>query len=162
MAADGSTVHDVLALFDGFRREGFRSWLAGGWAVDALEGHSTRPHADVDVAVDAGQLTLILSHLVSCGFSISVDELPSRIELTGACRLDLHPVVFAPDGSGTQAGLGGDSFHYAAYGFTAGSLDGVAVPCLAARQQLAFRTGYPPRAVDAQDLLLLQRHIGAE
>jgi lincosamide nucleotidyltransferase A/C/D/E len=158
MTARDPAVHDVLALFEGFRREGFRAWLAGGWAVDALEGAQTRVHADVDVAVDAGQLERVLSHLADYGFCVSVDQLPSRVELTGDYVLDLHPVVFAPDGSGTQAGLDGDSFPYAPDGFTAGSLDGVDVPCLAARQQRAFRTGYPPRPVDAHDLLLLRRN----
>jgi lincosamide nucleotidyltransferase A/C/D/E len=69
--------------------------------------------------------------------------------------IDLHPVRFAPDGTGIQAGLGDQSFTYAADGFTQGSIEGTPIPCLSARQQLAFRSGYELRPVDHYDLELL-------
>ena len=45
MTARDPAVHDVLALFEGFRREGFRAWLAGGWAV-ADEEHANADPPD--------------------------------------------------------------------------------------------------------------------
>jgi lincosamide nucleotidyltransferase A/C/D/E len=30
-----------------------RVWAAGGWGVDALVGHQTRDHRDLDLALDA-------------------------------------------------------------------------------------------------------------
>ena len=37
----------VLAVMDIVRSLGCRFWLEGGWGVDALVGHQTRPHRDV-------------------------------------------------------------------------------------------------------------------
>jgi lincosamide nucleotidyltransferase A/C/D/E len=82
------------------------------------------------------------------------------MELTAADGrvVDIHPVTFAEDGSGRQAGHGGDSFHYASDGFTVGSIDGSAIACLSAAQQLRFRDGYELRAVDVHDIELLEKH----
>ena len=33
---------------------GIRIWLDGGWGVDALVGEETRPHSDLDAAVELG------------------------------------------------------------------------------------------------------------
>jgi lincosamide nucleotidyltransferase A/C/D/E len=160
----------VLALFRDFERSGWRVWAAGGWAVDAVVGRQTRPHRDLDIAVDASQLAGITSHLQGLGYRITIDERPSRLELTDAdgAAVDIHPVSFAPDGTGIQAGLNAGSFHYAADGFTVGVLDGRAIPCLSIRQQLAFRDGYALRATDRHDIELLlelernaQRTLGA-
>jgi hypothetical protein len=51
---------ELGALLD---REGFESWLFGGWAVDFHVGAVTREHADVDLAVwarDADALDSLL------------------------------------------------------------------------------------------------------
>ncbi|MFE9955382.1 nucleotidyltransferase domain-containing protein [Micromonospora sp. NPDC005299] len=148
----------VTALLAEFRAAGLRAWVAGGWAVDALVGRVTRPHGDLDLAVDAAQQADVLALLGRLGFATTVDWLPVRAELTApdGRRVDLHPVAFRPDGSGVQAGLDGAELRYAADGFTTGTVDGRPVPCLSAAQQLRFRTGYPLRDVDHHDLALLR------
>lgn len=147
----------VIGLFEMFERHSFRAWAAGGWAVDALVGRQTRDHGDLDLAVDATQLDRLMCVLEEEGFSLSVDWLPSRAELRSADGrvIDLHPVRFAPDGTGVQSAFGDQSFPYAADGFTVGSIEGTPIPCLSAGQQLAFRSGYPLRPVDHHDLELL-------
>src|SRR3954466_1751538 len=110
----------VLDLLDGFQARGLRVWVGGGWGVDAVAGVQTRPHGDLDLAVDAAQLDGLMAHLQSLGFRTSVDWLPSRAELATADgrRVDLHPVTFSPDGSAVQAGRrDGELFLYAADGF---------------------------------------------
>ena len=149
---------DVLHLLDLAAGAGIRVWVAGGWAVDAVVGRQTRPHGDLDLAVDADQLERLMALLREQGFSVTVDWLPSRIELTAADgrRVDLHPVAFREDGSGLQEGLNGTGFEYPADGFTTGTIGGRAVPCLAVVQQLRFREGYPPRDIDVHDVALLR------
>lgn len=149
----------VTELFTRFAAAGIAAWAAGGWAVDALAGHQTREHDDLDLAVDADDLTQILEILTTEGFTVTVDWSPVRLELTaGDGRVvDLHPVAFAADGSGTQAGFDGESFSYSAEGFTVGTIDGAPVPCLARDQQLRFREGYTLRAKDEHDLDLLKK-----
>jgi lincosamide nucleotidyltransferase A/C/D/E len=148
---------DVLELLDLVDRAGIRAWVGGGWGVDAVVGRQTRPHGDLDLAVDAAQLEALLTVLAEQGFQVTVDWLPSRVELTAADgrRVDLHPVRFAPDGSGVQAGLNGSSFEYPSDGFATGAIDGRMVPCLSVALQLRFREGYPPRDVDVHDVALL-------
>ena len=71
--------------------------------------------------------------------------------------VDIHPVTFLADGSGRQAGHDGESFYYAADGFTIGTIDGAQIPCLSVNQQLSFREGYELRPVDDHDIQLLKQ-----
>lgn len=129
--------------------------------MDAVVGRQTRAHQDLDLAVDADELAQILELLGALGFVVAVDWLPVRAELAHADgrRVDLHPVRFAADGSGVQAGLDGTEFGYPAAGFGSGRIDGQPVRCLSARQQLAFREGYEWREVDRHDVALLRTHV---
>jgi lincosamide nucleotidyltransferase A/C/D/E len=132
---------DLLAAL---RAHGLRACVGGGWAVDALIGQQTRPHRDLDLAVDAAQLGEVMALLAELGYSPAVDWLPVRVEVEdgNGQRVDLHPLVFAADGSAVQAGLEGAEYHYGADAFTTGSIAGQPVGCLTAEQQLSFRQGY--------------------
>lgn len=136
------------------------AWVGGGWGVDALAGRPTRPHADLDLAVDEGHLAAMLEALTGLGFAVAVDWLPVRVEVAhpDGRRVDLHPLRFSADGSAVQAGLDGAVFRYAADGFTTGVVDGREVRCLSAAQQLRFREGYDWRDVDHHDVALLRAH----
>lgn len=137
-------------------------WVAGGWGVDALVGHQTRPHGDLDLAVDAASLPAVRDALA--GFVPTEDWLPVRIELThpDGRRIDLHPVVLAADGSAVQAGPDGTSFHYPAGCTTTGTIAARAITCLTPAQQLAFRQGYTPRPEDHHDIPLLHDLLDPE
>jgi lincosamide nucleotidyltransferase A/C/D/E len=150
----------VIELLRALAERQISVWVAGGWAADAVVGRQTRAHGDLDLAVDAAHLEDVMALLDELGFSVTVDWLPARVELTAqdGRRVDLHPVRFAIDGSGSQAGLAGASFHYAADAFSQGVIAGYAVPCLGAQQQLRFREGYELREVDRHDLELLRHH----
>jgi lincosamide nucleotidyltransferase A/C/D/E len=150
----------VIALLQVLHDRRLRAWVGGGWAVDAIVGRQSRPHRDLDLAIDADQLDLVLAVLADLGFALTVDWLPVRAELTAADgrKVDIHPVVFAADGSGTQAGLDGVTFFYGADGFGEGCIAGEWVPCLSVAQQLRFRQGYDLRDVDRHDIALLRQH----
>lgn len=148
----------VTALLDEVAAHGLRVWVAGGWAVDAVTGRQTRPHGDLDLAIDAARQRELLDLLDRLGFVTTVDWLPVRAELTApdGRKVDIHPVAFRPDGSGVQEGLDGQTFGYAADGFAEGWIAGRRVPCLSVAQQLRFREGYPLRDVDHHDIALLR------
>jgi lincosamide nucleotidyltransferase A/C/D/E len=134
-------------------------WVGGGWGVDALVGRQTRAHGDIDVVVAAPALPAVLERLTALGFVPTEDWLPIRIEVAhpDGRRVDLHPVTFAPDGSGTQPGLNGTVFEYPAGCSTTGQIAGRTVDCLTAAQQLTFRRGFAWREVDHHDVALLER-----
>jgi lincosamide nucleotidyltransferase A/C/D/E len=152
---------DVASLLGHITAKSVRACVAGGWAVDALLGRQTRPHQDLDLAVDADQLERLLALLVTLGFVPREDWLPVRIELEDVLgrRVDLHPLRFAEDGSAVQASLEGTEFYYPSDAFTTGCISGQTVDCLTAQQQLAFREGYNWRARDYHDVPLLRRWI---
>lgn len=146
-------VRRVLAALDA---AGCPHWLEGGWGVDALVGHQTREHRDVDIDVDAGYEDVALSALAGLGYAIETDWRPNRVELVAPGRgwVDLHPLVI--DASGVrQAALGGGWHQFPSNCFTTGRLDGEDMPCFTVEAQRFFHTGYEQRAVDHHDLALL-------
>ena len=153
-------VHLVLAALREARFE--RVWIGGGWGVDALVGRQSRPHRDLDLAVDLGSSTLdrVLDTLARRGYEVETDWRPSRVELAapGSRRVDVHPLTFDEQGLGQQANLDGlEPFRYPPEAFDRGTIGGRAVDCLSVAQQLRFHSGYAPREHDLHDLALLGR-----
>jgi lincosamide nucleotidyltransferase A/C/D/E len=151
----------LLSLLDTAATASIELWLDGGWGVDALLGTQHRLHDDADLVVrlqDVERLTDVLS---GCGFSIALDELPTRLVLRTpeGEQVDLHPVTFDAHGDGWQAGAATDGSDclYPADQFTSGVIDGRCVPCLGPRVQLEHHSGYEPRPHDVSDM----RHLTA-
>src|SRR5262245_34893244 len=42
----------VLNIYNDLQDHGVKIWIDGGWCVDALLGKQTRPHPDLDIAVN--------------------------------------------------------------------------------------------------------------
>lgn len=158
-SVDGMLLTEVLAVHDVLRAAPIGHWLGGGWGVDALVGRQTRPHRDLDLAIDAVRLDEVVLLLSSLGYAPETDWLPVRLELVadGERWVDLHPVTFDGSGHGRQAGPDGSHFDYPADDLVTRSLGPHPVPCLSRRRQLVFHTGYDPRPVDLADLALLER-----
>ncbi len=60
----------VLEVLEALKRQGVETVLIGGWGIDALVGRELRPHRDVDVLADEGQLELAVSALKGIGFEL--------------------------------------------------------------------------------------------
>jgi lincosamide nucleotidyltransferase A/C/D/E len=141
----------VLALMDAFGAAGVAAWVAGGWGVDALIGHQTRRHYDLDLLVsDTGDnLERTERVLARAGFRPGVREfnpglaMPLRLNWqddTGQ-TVEVMPVTL-----GTPPFTGGESL------FAGGVIGGQTVPCLSARLQVALHQGYEARVVDMTDM----------
>ncbi len=154
---EGMQLSEVTGILAGLCAGSCHVWVAGGWGVDALVGHQTRPHRDLDLAVDARDEATAIAILKDRGYQVESDWRPVRVELARADAgwVDLHPVVFDHAGHGRQADLDGGHFDYPPTAFDTGLLDGWEVPCLSPGQQVTFHTGYEPRPVDLHDLQLL-------
>lgn len=146
-----SEVTEVLDALDG---AGVRHWVAGGWGVAALTGRQTRDHRDLDLTVDARDLSSCLGALERLGFGVETNWMPVRVELRGPGErwVDVHPVTFDLTGHGRQPDLNGGHFDYPPTAFTEGSIGGRPVHCLSVEQQRRFRTGYQHRPQDLHDL----------
>ncbi|SEF33763.1 lincosamide nucleotidyltransferase A/C/D/E [Amycolatopsis pretoriensis] len=152
----------VLRVLDAVRPA--EVWLAGGWGVDALLGHRTREHRDLDLLHRRDQEPAVLEALAALGYRETRDLRPVRFVLSdGATELDLHPLVFAEDGSAVQAADDrGATFPYPADCFVTGRLLGVPVPCISVAQQVFFHQGYEPRPHDLADMRHLREAFGVD
>lgn len=154
---------DVLQLLDALEGAGIVVWVDGGWGVDALAGRTTRPHSDLDLAIDRQDVPEARRILEERGFRHDRDAepgLPARLVMhdDAGRQVDLHPLKFDDDGDGWQqlSGAEDDWGRYPATGLAAfGSIGGRTVRCLSAELQIRFHQGYEPTAKDEHDLRLL-------
>ncbi len=144
---------DVLDVASRLEAAGISFWLDGGWGVDALVGHQTRPHGDLDIVIELGKADEVVVALGPAGFTIAEEDRPTRMVLadTTGRRIDVHPIVFDSDGNARQIGggpNGGDAV-YPADGFRGeGRVDGKPLHCLTPRLLVIHHLGYRPLAKD--------------
>ncbi|MEU4579610.1 nucleotidyltransferase domain-containing protein [Nonomuraea sp. ATR24] len=162
------TLDDVLEVLALIEDAGCRTWIGGGWGVDALIGRPTRPHRDLDLLHRAEQEPALIDALTAAGFAEQPGAVPGRpvrfvmADARGR-ELDLHPLTFAADGSAVQpADAHGATFPYPAGAFTWGTLGGRRVRCLSAAQQVTFHQGYEPAERDVHDMRLLRETFGVD
>jgi lincosamide nucleotidyltransferase A/C/D/E len=119
----------VVEVLEVLERAECRSWVAGGWGVDALVGRQTREHRDLDLAIDAEQEAFAVAALRRLGYEVETDWRPARVELgaAGWRWVDLHPVCFNRHGHGCQVDLDGGFFEYPSDCFATGRLGGRSV-----------------------------------
>lgn len=131
-----------------------RFWLDGGWGVDVLVGKQTRTHRDIDIDYDSRYTEKLLQALTNAGYTITTDEMPVRMELhhpkTG--YLDIHPFVLSDDGCAKQADGDGGWYEFEPGFFGCAMFEGMVIPCISAKGQKIFHTGYELRDVDKHDL----------
>jgi lincosamide nucleotidyltransferase A/C/D/E len=151
----------VIEVIDVLERAGVDLAIAGGWAVDALLGHETREHDDLDLAIDVAQIDRAVATLRDLGYDVAADQLPARIELRGGGRaVDLHPVTFGPDGVGHQPDLAGEAYEYPPGSMEArGRIGERTVRCLTPDLLVRLHDGYEPRAIDRADMAALARRF---
>lgn len=157
------TADDVLSILAGLRQADVDIWIGGGWGIDALVGEQTRQHRDLDLMHRASQEPAVVAALAGAGFVETLDWRPVRFVVTDprGRDIDLHPLTFVPDGSAVQASPDAERpFVYPVSCFATGTIQGSAVPCLSAEQQVYFHQGYEPADHDRRDMARLRRAFG--
>ena len=158
---------EVARIISYLESAAIRIWLDGGWGVDALIGEETRPHSDLDAAVELDKTDSIIAALAPFGFEVTADDRPTRLVLAASDgrHVDFHPLVLDEQGNGRQIGAGpngGDAI-YPAEGLTGkGIVLGRPVACLTAELLLRHHTGYEPTAKDRHNVGLLCERFGLE
>lgn len=154
-----TSVEDLMTVIKIMEEANITYWVDGGWGVDILAGKQTRPHRDIDIDYDAQCTDQLLEILSGYGYQIDTDWAPVRVELYSDTYgyLDIHPFVLNEDGTSKQADLEGGWYEFQADYFGSGSFEGRKIPCISARGQKVFHTGYELREVDKQDLEIIER-----
>ena len=151
----------VLRIMSWLREAGIKSYIAGGWGIDALLGYQTRAHTDLDISFDAIAEKQVLGLFAAAGYTLREDARPVRFVLGNESdqMIDFHPVVFDDTGTGIQQGFEG-VFVYPAHDLVEGAIAGVAVPCISAQLQVRFHDGYLPKEKDCADMHVLRQIFG--
>lgn len=94
----------AVRLLDALERHGDQPWVGGGWAVDALFGEQTRPHADLDLWLPAVDLEPAIVALSGFGVDRVLawgGDRPWNFVLHdgGRLRVDLHLYEPLPNGA---------------------------------------------------------------
>ncbi|GHJ26700.1 aminoglycoside nucleotidyltransferase [Streptomyces hygroscopicus subsp. sporocinereus] len=157
------TADDVLSILAVLRNADTDIWIGGGWGIDALVGQQTRQHRDLDLMHRKSQEPAVVAALANAGFVQTLDWRPVRFVLTDprGREIDLHPLLFAVDGSAVQASPDPEHpFVYPASCFITGTILGTTVPCLSPEQQVYFHQGYEPADHDRHDMAQLRQEFG--
>ena len=97
------TAADVHEILDRLDAAGIEWWINGGWGSDALLGHQTRPHDDLDFAVrleDLERLPVVFPEFRR----VQEEDWPSAYVLRDehGRQLDFHPLELDGHGDGWQ------------------------------------------------------------
>lgn len=175
---DDATIHrmsgpEALELYSRLVAADIEFWVVGGWGVDALIGHQTRPHHDLDIFVNRTDLGHLLEVLPRLGFSerliwkesvwIDVNGEPRPSAFVHVDRagheLDVHVIDLPADG--IPLIVGDVPWVFTESDFEAvGVIAGGSVRCVSATMQLQMHIGYDLPAqhrTDVQRLLHLQQ-----
>lgn len=115
------TAETLLEIYNSLDAMGIKVWVDGGWAKDALIGKQTRPHRDFDFAVEKKNLSKLVDHFTSIGYSEIRRPSENKWDIVlgdeGDRELDIHAFEFDEEGNVI------DKPYWDA--FEAGSLNGV-------------------------------------
>lgn len=96
------TADVLLNIYDSLGKIGIPIWIDGGWAKDALIGHQTREHRDLDLAVEKKNLPKLINYFISLGYSeiFRPEEYKWDIVLgdNHGHEIDIHTFVFDDNG----------------------------------------------------------------
>lgn len=152
-----TTKKDLLKILQILKDSNIKFWLDGGWGVDVLAGKQSRSHRDIDIDFDAQHTEELLSILKEHGYVIETDWAPVRIELYSETYgyIDIHPFILQEDGSAKQADLEGGWYEFSADFFGTAVFEERKIPCISAKGQKVFHTGYPLRDTDKHDVKII-------
>jgi lincosamide nucleotidyltransferase A/C/D/E len=161
------TASDVVELLSWLEQHGIEVWLNGGWGVDALLGHQTRDHEDLDITISAADRAAYTAGMEAAGFrTYRVDNDFNWVVTDASGRLvDVHLVDFSET---LISETGERMYGPAGLPFEVGSLEGRGtiadkpVRCETAEFQVRGHTGYTPDETDYRDVLALCRAFDLE
>jgi lincosamide nucleotidyltransferase A/C/D/E len=149
----------VISLCAAFQAAKLSFWVDGGWGVDALLGEQTRPHSDLDLAVERNDLAAFRQLLGSIGYARA--DRPGDPDWNWVLQhsygqsVDLHGFVIDQLGNAILGDPANGNMYPAGALDGIGMLGGMLLRCVAAPFVLNFRNSFPPREVDHHDVAAL-------
>ena len=157
---------DVVSLYTELENLGITIWIDGGWGVDALLGEETRPHQDLDIAIQEKDVSKLRQLLQIRGFNeIKLKEARPWNFVLGdesGREIDVHVIVINAVGNGLYGPAEKGETYPAASLTGAGSINGRSVRCISAEWAVKFHSGYELREKDFRDVSALCKKFGIE
>jgi len=150
------TSADVIEIYSALVGLGIQIWIDGGWGVDALLGKQTRPHKDLDIALEDQHLLRFEQFLESRGYHRAKREIerPFNFVLAddGGREIDVHVISLDENGNGIY-GPPENGLMYPAGSLTGtGTISGCAVICISPQWMVKFHSGYELTEKDYRDV----------
>lgn len=152
---------DVLAVVGLLDSSDIEAWVDGGWGVDALLGRQTRPHGDLDIAIQHKDVPKLRDVLYARGYrDVPRDDTKEWNFVLGddeGHEVDVHSYTLGPKGEHAYG------IEYPAESLTGtGVVAGRSVRCISAEYAVRFRGGYQLRKIDIDDVGALCAKFGFE
>ena len=156
---------DVTEILEKLELEGIDVWLNGGWGVDALLGHQTREHQDLDITIASSDGPAYTELMSVAGFEVArVDNEFNWVMVDAkGRRVDVHLVDFSAE---TLDDQGKAMYGPQGLPFEVGSLDGHgtidgrSVRCETPESQVRGHAGYDLDEEDYRDVAALCHRFG--
>jgi lincosamide nucleotidyltransferase A/C/D/E len=153
------TASDVIEFVRLLNSHGIDVCIDGGWGVDALLGQQTRPHNDLDIAVEHKDVPQIRALLEARGYTdVPRDDTRDCNFVMGDAQghlIDFHSYTFDAAGKLTfGVPYPFDSLH------GSGAINGFPVTCITPEWMVKFHTDYKLDENDYHDVKLLCQHFG--
>ena len=150
---------EVVAIVRLLGDHGIRVCVDGGWGVDALLGEQTRPHADLDIAVEHRDVPAIRRLLAERGYQevLRADSWECNFVLGDqhGRLVDVHSYTFDDQGAVVfGVAYPRDSLD------GSGAIGGMPVKCITAGWLVKFHSGYALDEKVAQDVRSLCQRFG--
>ena len=155
---------DVLGLYNALEKLGVKIWIDGGWGVDALLEKQSRPHKDLDIAVQQKDISKLRELLKSRGFQETKFEIarPHNFVMadTHDHEIDVHVIVLNSKGDGIYGPVENGEMYPAAALSGTGIIAGQSVRCISPEWTIKFHIGYELKEKDYKDVSALCEKFG--
>ncbi|HMD98282.1 MAG TPA: aminoglycoside nucleotidyltransferase [Terriglobia bacterium] len=155
---------DVISLYTELENLGITIWIDGGWGVDALLGEQTRPHRDLDIAIQQKDVAKLRQLLQARGYEdIKLEEARPWNFVMGdenGREIDFHVIVIDDRGNGLYGPAENAEMYPAASLTGTGSIDSRTVTCISPEWMVKFHSGYKLKEKDYRDVAALCEKFG--
>jgi lincosamide nucleotidyltransferase A/C/D/E len=157
---------DVIDLYIALGKLGVEIWVDGGWGVDALLGEQTRPHSDLDIAIEQKDVPMLRQFLQARGYrDIKLEEANPWNFVLGdenGREIDVHVIVLDNERNGLYGPPEKGEIYPAASLTGKGEIRGYTVRCISPEWMVKFHSGYQPKEKDFQDVSALCKKFGID
>ena len=156
----------VTKLYSRLEALGILIWVDGGWGVDALLGEQTRPHEDLDIAIEQKDVPKLRELLEARGYQhVERDDTSAWnfvLGDAGGRLVDVHVIVFDKQGNGLYGPAENGDMYPTASLTGEGVIGGQPVRCNSPEWLVKFHSGYELDETDYHDVSALCEKFGIE